>query len=81
MAKIEKQHSLVAVDRMEGKIAPWLSYMGHVKRLAEELISASATQPSLCQMLKRNSWWTSFMKVNDTSGIYHETSRDNHEKR
>ncbi|GJD08716.1 hypothetical protein Gasu2_30040 [Galdieria sulphuraria] len=57
----------VAVDRREGKIAPWLSYMGHVKRLAEELISASATQPSLCQMLKRNSWWSTFMTVNNNN--------------
>jgi hypothetical protein len=76
---------LVAVDRMQGKVAPWVSYMGHVKRLAEELIAASAIQPSLCQMLKKNSWWSSFMMVNrKMSGmedpLHHEEGKEEEEK-
>ncbi|KAK4522823.1 hypothetical protein GAYE_PCTG30G0713 [Galdieria yellowstonensis] len=75
----------VAVDRMQGKVAPWVSYMGHVKRLAEELIAASAIQPSLCQMLKKNSWWSSFMMVNrKMSGmedpLHHEEGKEEDEK-
>eukprot|EP00871_Galdieria_phlegrea_P001026 jgi/Galph1/1924/GphlegSOOS_G615.1 len=57
----------VAVDRREGKINPSVSNIGHVKRLAEELIAASAIQPSLCQMLKKNSLWSAFMGANFSS--------------